>query len=52
MKKPIFINSHNREGKEMYNHYLSKVLTVAIICGLVTVSTVGGTMAAEVKQIS
>ncbi len=36
----------------MYYHYLSKVLTVAVICGLVTVSIGGGTMAAEVKQIS
>ena len=36
----------------MYNRYLPKVLTIAIICGLVAVSIGGISTAAEKKQIS
>jgi len=52
VKKAIFVNSQKREGKEMYNRYLSKVFAIAIMCGLVAVSIGGGAMAAKVNQIS
>lgn len=52
VKKAIFVNSQKREGKEMYNRYLSKVFAVPIMCGLVAVSIGGDAMAAKVKQIS